>query len=330
MWLLRKLALPVSLLYALAVKLRNLAYDQGWLTSSSFKTPLICVGNLSVGGTGKTPMVELLLNMLGGKHKIAVLSRGYRRKTSGYLLATADSTAEEIGDEPMQIKQKFPATILAVDADRRRGIRKLEADFSPDLIILDDAYQHRRVKPSLNILLTAYGNLYSDDWYLPTGNLRDSPVQARRAQIVVVTKCPPGLSREEKSDITSKLNLQPGQKLFFSSLSYGDYMQGSPRPIKLEDLKGQALCLVSGIANPGPLLSYLQGKGLNPEHLEYRDHHFFTQKEIELFNSKPLLLTTEKDYMRLKGKVENLYYLPVSHQLMDDGMEELQAILSGL
>jgi len=178
MQLLRKIAFPISLIYALVVYTRNFLFDIGFLKGKSFKTPTVCVGNLSVGGTGKTPMVEYLIRMLQDSFEVAVLSRGYRRKSRGFVLATEDSKVEDLGDEPFQIKSKFPKIAVAVDADRCNGIKELEDSEHPDIILLDDAFQHRRVKPTFSILLTAFDYLYPNDWYLPTGNLRDSKKEA--------------------------------------------------------------------------------------------------------------------------------------------------------
>ena len=194
MLLLRKIAFPISMVYALVVYLRNFLFDVGILKEISFKTKTICIGNLSVGGTGKTPMIEYLIEMLGNSYKVAVLSRGYRRKSKGFILATPKSTVEKLGDEPYQIYSKYPEIVLAVDGDRCNGISNLENTLNLDVILLDDAFQHRKVRPHYSILLTAYDDLYINDWYLPTGNLRDAKKEAKRANIIVVTKCPNDLS----------------------------------------------------------------------------------------------------------------------------------------
>ncbi len=310
--LLRKIAFPFSLIYALVVVIRNFFYDKGFFSSISYKTPTICVGNLSVGGTGKTPMVEYLIRLLKG-HKTAVLSRGYKRKSKGFLLADSKSTVEDLGDEPFQMFRKFPKTTLAVDADRRNGITTLEKTIKPDIILLDDAFQHRKVSPNISILLTAFDKLYVDDWYLPTGDLRDSRLEAKRANLIIVTKCPKDLSNTEKEMVLKKLKPLPGQDVLFCSLKYSEVFKNSHESIGLSNLGEKKIALVTGIAQPKPLVQHLEGLGLQFQHFEYGDHHYFSEQEIARFKDFELVLTTEKDFARLKGKLENLYYLEVEH-----------------
>lgn len=329
--LLRKLAFPVSLVYGLVVYIRNFLFDTGILPSKTFKTPVICIGNLSVGGTGKTPMTEFLISSLQKTHNIGVLSRGYRRKSHGFVLASDTATVEELGDEPYQIHTKFPEITVAVDTDRQHGISELEKETKPDFIVLDDAFQHRKVTPRFSILLTAYGDIYSEDWYLPTGNLRDSKKAAKRADAIIVTKCPSTLKEAEYKVIREALNPAEHQQLLFSTLRYDENLRGVNGNIDLHDLKHRKVTLVTGIANPKPLVLYLEKKKIGFEHLAYKDHHYFTSKELELFNSKELILTTEKDFMRLKGKVQSLFYIPIAHDFLDGGEDVLiSAILNSL
>ncbi len=323
MQLLRKIAYPVSLVYGLVVYLRNYMYHNAVFTSNSFKTPTICVGNLSVGGTGKTPMVEFLVSHLKDTNKIAVLSRGYKRKSKGFIWADQNSSVEELGDEPYQIHTKFPKITVTVDADRSHGISMLEQKGDFDVILLDDAYQHRKVKPGFMILLTAYGHLYCDDWYLPTGNLRDNRREAKRADLIVVTKCPPNLEEGQQQHIKKKLKPTSKQRVVFSSLSYDQDLKGNEESKLLNDLKGKRVTLITGIANPEPLLSFMNDEQISVEHLSFRDHHFFSDKEITLFNEKDFIITTEKDYMRLKGKVNKLYYIAIQHEFIGDGKEKV-------
>lgn len=330
MQLLRKIAFPISLVYAAVVRLRNYLYDVGIFRGMTFDTPTVCVGNLSVGGTGKTPMIEYLAAKLQATRKIAVLSRGYGRKSKGFVLAGSNSTVMELGDEPFQIHAKFPELTVAVDADRRNGISILEAEVAPDLILLDDAYQHRRVKPSFSILLTAFDQLYCDDWYLPTGNLRDSRYASKRADIIVVTKCPSDLDLVGQKSIREKLRPLPNQKLLFSTLTYDQELKGAINPLSLEGLRTKKLTLVTGIARPRPLLDFLKGQGLTYEHLAFRDHHFFTEKEIHLLNTKEMVLTTEKDFVRLKGKVHSLCYIGIKHEFLGNGKKVLLESLAAL
>lgn len=258
-------------------------------------------------------MIEYLIRNFGRSHQIAVLSRGYRRKSKGFVLAASTSTVEELGDEPYQIHFKFPEVNVAVDADRRNGIVQLQKRVGPDLILLDDAFQHRKVKADLNILLTSFDCLYVDDWYLPTGNLRDGISQANRAQYVIVTKCPEALTVSEKERIKKKLDVQGTKTILFSYLKYDEELRADEASIRLQTLNGKRVTLITGIAKPEPLVHYLKSKGIAIDHMAFNDHHFFTSREISNFNTKKLLVTTEKDYVRLKGKVAHLYYLPIRH-----------------
>ncbi len=296
----------------------------GLLESKAYRTPVICVGNLSLGGTGKTPMIEYLIRMLKTNHRIAVLSRGYRRKSKGFVLADSHSNTEAMGDEPYQIHSKFPEISVAVDADRQEGIEILEKNIRPDVILLDDAFQHRKVNSGFNILLTAYGKLYASDWYLPTGTLRDGARQAKRAQLIVVTKCPPNLSQDDRKKIREVLKPKAHQKVLFSCLSYGVAIKNNGEAQILDYFKDRPLTLVTGIADPAPLISYLRHAGLNFEHARFNDHHYFSKNELEILRSKPLVMTTEKDYMRLKGKIEGLFYIPVAHSFLGNDAQVLE------
>ncbi len=275
------------------------------------------MGNLSIGGTGKTPMIEFLIHGLQDVYSVAVLSRGYKRKSKGFLLARKESTVAELGDEPFQIYRKFPDVAVAVDADRQNGMAHLEKDIVPDMVLLDDAYQHRKVTAGLYILLTAYGKLYVDDHYLPTGDLRDSRREARRAHIIIVTKCPPDISSEAREGIRKRLKPQPHQQVLFSYLDYDHTLVGVEGTQTLSFFE-EDTTVVTGIANPKPLLQYLTGQGLAYEHLEFGDHHFFTPNQLLKLNAKTKIITTEKDYVRLEGKVKNLYYLRIRHRFFDE------------
>ncbi|MGC1516733.1 MAG: tetraacyldisaccharide 4'-kinase [Maribacter sp.] len=320
---LRKLLFPISLVYAFIVFLRNRLYDAGVFTSTSFRTKTICVGNLSVGGTGKTPMIELLVRTLSPKYTVAVLSRGYKRKSTGFVLATPKTSVETLGDEPFQLAAKFPEIVVAVDADRRNGISRIQETLAPNVILLDDAFQHRKVKPGFNILLTAYNHLYIDDWALPTGNLRDLKGEADRANIIVVTKCPEVLSVTEQHNLIKRLKPKVHQKVLFSQISYDRMLKGENTDRLLHELKNEELTLVTGIANPALLIAFLKDEGITFDHLQFNDHHFFTYKEIDNLKQKRCILTTEKDYVRLKDDLSNLYYIEIKHQFMDDGQSIL-------
>jgi tetraacyldisaccharide 4'-kinase len=313
--LLRKLLFPFSILYGLITSIRNFLFDIGILKSYSFDLPIIAVGNLSVGGTGKTPQIEYLIRLLSDKYKIATLSRGYKRQSKGFILADANSNAATIGDEPFQFFQKFPSIQVAVDADRKNGIEQLLSQIEkPEIILLDDAFQHRKVKAGFYILLTSYGDLYSDDWMLPTGNLRESRSGADRANVIIVTKCPFNLSFEQQDDIRKRLKLWKNQELYFTFIAYDDCIYGENRKIKVEEIQLAAKVLVAGIAKPEPFFHYLQNS--NDICLSFPDNHNFTDKDIlEIKNlaQNKIIITTEKDYVRLKGSLpsEQLFYLPI-------------------
>ncbi|MEM1260476.1 MAG: tetraacyldisaccharide 4'-kinase [Bacteroidota bacterium] len=323
MGLLRKMAWPISMVYGVVVHCRNLLYDHQVLKSKNYKTPTVCVGNLSVGGTGKTPMIEFLISKLQKKYKLAVLSRGYKRNSKGFQLGTLHSTVEQLGDEPFQIQRKFPRIQVAVDADRQNGISVLQKLVGPDLILLDDAFQHRRVAPTFSILLTTYSNPFFKDRYLPTGDLRDTKRASRRADCIVVTKCPKNMEKSKEAFYTKRLKKSSDQIVLFSTLTYDDRLYGNPSLLKLNDLKEKHFTLVTGIANPSPLIHHLTENDLDFAYQKFPDHHQFSPSEIETLKKEPLLLTTEKDYGRFHDKIQNLYYIKVEHQFLEDGEREL-------
>ncbi len=315
MKLLRTILFPFVPLYYLITWFRNKCYDKGWKSSVAYDIPVICVGNLSVGGTGKTPTIEYLVRLLRPTYKIAVLSRGYKRKSKGFVIADENATAASIGDEPFQFYKKFKEIIVAVDANRNRGIEQLIDQKKPDVILLDDAFQHRKVKAGLNILLTTYQNLYTSDIVLPTGDLREPRSGSKRAQIIIVTKCPLSLTNNEKERIRNEIAPSEHQRVYFSSIVYADAIVGNDTTQRIETLKDERFTLVTGIANPKPLEDYLNIKGLNFEHLRFKDHHDFTDTDIKLLKSKQKILTTEKDYVRLSPKfkgLNTLFYLPIT------------------
>ena len=299
--------------------MRNYLYHINILKSVHFKTPTIVVGNLSVGGTGKTPQIEYLIDLLKNNYKIAVLSRGYKRKSKGFIIADGSLTAEIIGDEPFQIHLKFPEVIVCVDADRANGIKQLEQlENPPDVILLDDAFQHRKVRGGINIVLTTYDNLYVNDTILPTGNLREKASGANRAQAIIVTKCPENLSKGEQKQIIKKLHPKPEQSVFFTAIEYDNELKGISK-INLLNLETFEVLLVTGIANPIPLINYLKVRHINFKHLEYPDHHHFNLNDIAEINlaynllssTNKMILATEKDYVRIFGKLKNLYYISI-------------------
>lgn len=326
----RVLLLPLAGLYGGIVKLRNWLFDKKYLPSSTYHFPLITVGNLAVGGTGKSPMVEYMLDVLHRQFNLAVLSRGYKRKTKGYVLAGEYTTALELGDEPMQFHLKFPDVAVAVCEERAVGISYLLQDV-PGLqaIILDDAFQHREVVSGLNILLTEYANLYCDDFFLPTGDLRDEKKAAARAEIIIVTKCPPDLNPAQKDKIIRRLEPLPHQQVFFTYISYGIPYHIFNQRDEWHLTQRDEVLLVCGIANPAPLKEFLHDKVHSYQQLDYADHHIFSIDDLNEIQSKfnqisgrdKLILTTEKDAVRLlkfQQQLEQipLYVLPIRHNFL--------------
>ena len=323
----RIILFPVVPIYYLITWLRNWLYDIGIKSSQSYNFPVICVGNLSTGGTGKTPMIEYLIRLLKGQKSLATLSRGYKRKTNGFVLADDKANVDTIGDEPFQFYRKFDDIIVAVDADRQNGIATLRnIKPQPEVILLDDAFQHRKVKAGFNIMLTAYNNLYFKDWVLPTGNLREPRSGVKRADVIVVTKCDKDISEAEKQEISSKIKLTTQQKLFFSYVNYATKVISETQELDLDDLP--EFTLVTGIANAKPLVDFLNEKGLKFNHLEYSDHYNFKDSDIETISLNTLIVTTEKDFVRLsdnKKLKSKLYYLPI--QIKIDKPTEFNAAI---
>jgi tetraacyldisaccharide 4'-kinase len=329
----RILLFPFALLYWLVIGIRNWLFDKQILKTAEFGLPLVCVGNLSVGGTGKSPMVEYLVGRLKDDFKVATLSRGYKRKTKGYLLAGNNTTALDIGDEPMQFHLKFPAVPVAVGEERIEAIPQLLHDRpETEVIVLDDAFQHRSIKAGLNILLTEYSNLFTRDFYLPTGDLRDLKKSYKRAEIIIVTKCKPNLTEAEKQKLIREIKPLPHQHIFFTAIAYGElYHVISGRPASFSH--SAEILLVSGIANPRPLKKLLEEHSNIYHLLQYSDHHIFTIDDLneirkrfdELESDEKIILTTEKDAVRLQ-KFSNeigglpFFVIPVRHQfLFDEG-----------
>jgi len=322
MKLLRKIFFPFAVLYGFITSIRNFLFDKGILKSTSFAIPVIAVGNLSVGGTGKTPQIEYLIRLLSDKYKIATLSRGYKRKSEGFVLADKTSNAEILGDEPFQFYQKFPDIMVAVDANRTNGITQLlSQQEKPEIILLDDAYQHRKVKAGFYILLTSYDDLYADDFMLPTGNLRESRSGANRANIVIVTKCVKDLSDEKQAQIRLKLKLNGSQQLFFTFIDYDDAVYGQNGKLPVNEIKNEPKLLLAGIAKPTPFFDYLKNE--NDTCLTFPDHHHFSDADLQSIQDKAKnkkIITTEKDYVRLKDSklASQLYYLPIKSSFINN------------
>lgn len=322
MKLLRILLFPFAVLYDVITRVRNWCFDVGFLKSTSFDIPIIAVGNLSVGGTGKSPQIEYLIRLLKEDYKIAVLSRGYKRKTTGFQIVNDTHAAADVGDEPLQFYKRFKKdVIVAVDADRTNGIQQLLLTKNPpEVVLLDDAFQHRKVTAKSYILLTKFNDLFSDDFLLPTGTLRESKSGAKRASVIIVTKCPENLSKEAQYKIIKKIQPTASQKVFFTTISYDENLKGT-QEITISELKNKDVLLVTGIANPTPLEEYLKKEKINFKHLNFPDHHNFSDQDIEKIKKtspQKIIVTTEKDYMRLENKLENVVYISIKSVFLNE------------
>ncbi|SMO34118.1 tetraacyldisaccharide 4'-kinase [Solitalea koreensis] len=331
---LRLLLYPFSLIYGLLVMLRNKLYDLGFFKSNQFDLPIIVVGNLEVGGAGKTPMIEYLVRLLADKKKVATLSRGYGRKTSGFILASKESTSSQIGDEPKQLNVKFKDISVAVSENRVKGIEQLKNDHQ--VILLDDAFQHRRVKAGLTVLLIDYHRVFEPWVLLPAGNLREPKSGMKRADIIVVTKAPKIFSPLDQRIIENRIRPFPGQQIYYSYINYAELelldSNSSESWVLSAINKKTQIVLLTGIAKTGPLIDFLEQYSKNITHLEFGDHHRFTKGDIEKLSDaysaipggNKLIITTEKDAMRLQepqlqNEIINLpiHYLPIRAEICD-------------
>lgn len=321
---LRKILFPLAFLYWLITFIRNWLYDKGIFKSYSFNVPIIAVGNLSVGGTGKTPQIEYLIRLLSDKYKVAVLSRGYKRTSEGFILADENATASSIGDEPFQFFLKFPNIQVAVDANRKNGIENLlQLPNKPDVILLDDAFQHRKVKAGFYILLTAYDDLFCDDYILPFGNLREPSSGKKRADMIIVTKCPNDLSELAQQKIKEKLKEK--QPVFFTTIQYDDYVFGNDSQLLVSEIQSESKVLVAGIAKPKLFFDFLQSE--KDDTLVFPDHHHFSKQDCEQILAKAngrKIITTEKDFVRLNGLLpkSQLFYLPIKSTFLNTNIDK--------
>lgn len=335
----RILLAPIALLFGFAVKVRNLLFDYKILKSKDVGRHTICVGNLTVGGTGKTPHVEYLVNLLSPKYRIATLSRGYKRKTKGFRYADSDSTAELVGDEPLQMKTKFPDITVAVDGNRFRGATRIINDFPhTEVILLDDAYQHRYIKPGFSILLVDFNNLITRDHFLPFGRLRDSVKEKSRADIIIVTKCPKSIKPIDQRVITKEIGPFPYQSIFFSNFDYG-----KPIPVfghidnELSITKTTKSMAIAGIANPLPFFDHIHETTTLVQKNAFPDHYPFSEKKIKaIFESfsniegqNKAIFTTEKDAVRIRSFSNlddeikrSIFYVPIEVNFRGDTMAD--------
>lgn len=310
---LKLLLYPLALIYGAIVWLRNRMYDTGMSSSIKFAPPVITIGNLSTGGTGKTPHVEYLIKRLQDRYRVATMSRGYKRSTQGFLMADAQTNALRIGDEPMQYHLKFPEAVVTVAEERATGIPQLlQKRPDIDVILLDDAYQHRSVKAGKNILITDYTKPFYKDYVLPFGTLREGRSSYKRADFIIVSKCPPQLSLQEAQSIELQINKQEHQNIYFSSIRYEkpyNFLTNAPA-----DLAGTNTVLVTGIARPEPLTEHLKGIANDVHNLSYPDHHYFGSQDLEEIKAaydnwqvgNMVIATTEKDAARLHLHLEKI------------------------
>lgn len=332
MFALRKILFPIAIIYGLITRIRNYAYDLQIYKSYRAEIPVIAVGNLSVGGTGKTPQIEYLIRLLSQQHKIATLSRGYKRKSKGFVLANATTKMEDIGDEPFQFLSKFKQISVAVDANRVNGITQLlKLTPKPEVILLDDAYQHRKVTADAYILLTAYGDLFTDDYILPMGNLRESRSGANRSTVVVVTKCPALISEVQQKKIQQQIQKYTSSPVFFTTIAYDDFAFSANDTQQITDLQKESCLIVAGIAKPKLFFNFFKKKNSLNDYMTFADHHHFSSKDVDTIITKANgrnIITTEKDYTRLNGLLpENqLYYLPIKAQFLNNEKEFQQIV----
>lgn len=330
---------PLSVLYGIVVYFRNRMYDLNMIKSKEFDVPVISIGNITVGGTGKTPHVEYLVNLLSQSFNVATLSRGYKRKTRGFRYVKVDSTVSDVGDEPLQIKRKFPEVTVSVCEKRVEGTQKLlnsKNNASPDVVILDDAFQHRRISPGINILLIDFNRQIKEDHLLPYGRMREGAAQMRRANIIVFTKCPDEITPITRRILMKDVDLKPYQKLFFTSLEYEplrSVFSGQDLDKEFYEKRSCSVLLVTGIASPLLIRRYIEKFTSNIELLSYPDHHNFSKGDMEIISKSfeklegknKIVVTTEKDAMRLKDRkdlsqefMDVLYYLPVKVKFVEE------------
>ena len=330
----RILLLPISLLYHIVLTIRHKLYDWHILRTTRFEKPVICVGNLNLGGTGKTPHTEYIVKLLKDSYRVATLSRGYGRKTKGFKLAESTSTYEDLGDEPLQYFRKFPEIQVAVDEDRVDGVRKLlENKNRPEAILLDDAFQHRSIQAGLNILLTEYQHLYCDDFLIPAGTLRDVKSAAKRAHIIVVSKSPKDLNKSAQTAIKAKLKPQEHQKMFFSYLEYAPLQPLNEAAKAISIVDADSVLAFCGIANPRPFIEELKKQLKTVDFLQFADHHTYLDDDVKailkrfesLGDKKKIIVTTEKDAARLTNSPylcqferAPLYVLPISMRFHEE------------
>ncbi|MFD1769285.1 tetraacyldisaccharide 4'-kinase [Sphingobacterium suaedae] len=332
----RWLLFPFTLLYASIVWFRNRLFDVGWIKSTSFDIPVVIIGNLAVGGTGKSPMTEYILRILNNAVSVAVLSRGYGRKTKGFRWVKVSNNATEVGDEPLQIKRKFPDTPVAVCEDRVFAVKQLEKNHHA--VLLDDAFQHRALRPSYSILLFDYQSLLGPIIPLPTGNFRDLLKESRRADIIVVTKCPNNIDPTSLLHIKTRLEKHTAATIFYANITYMPIRNGAGEIISADQLSKMDVLAVTGIANPSPMLRFLEPKVRQLKHISFPDHHSFStadlqridQTFVQIDSEHKMIVTTEKDYQRLPEsflKKLPIYILPIEQRVLFGQSEQFEQLI---
>jgi len=340
---------PLSIIYRFITDIRNTLFDTGILHSEEFSIPVICVGNITAGGTGKTPHTEYLADLLRKEYNVAILSRGYKRKSSGFRIAGISSTVKEIGDEPLQISRKFSDIIVAVDSNRRNGIKTILIQYpGTHVIIMDDGFQHRWVKPGFSILITDFNRLLTRDYLIPYGRLRENRNNRKRARVIIVSKTHPQITKSEMTQITGELKCHQGQKLLFTSISYNNLIplfenrNSKEYNLKGSEAKNNGAVLITGIAVPHSLKLFLETYFSEIIHLGFPDHHYFSQRDIErikdawtgLRSDENILITTEKDAVRLREftNIEDsikraFYYIPVKVDFLKNDKQEFDNLI---
>jgi len=341
----RILLFPITLIYGFVIAIRNYCYDQNWIKSRSFDLPIISVGNIAVGGSGKTPMADYLIRLLKKDYELALLSRGYGRKKSGFLIVQEDCSSDEIGDEPLQYKLNHSDILVAVSENRVKGVEQIKDQVK--VIILDDAYQHRAIKPGFSILLFDYNSVFKKDYFLPSGNLREPISNLNRADIIVVTKTDKFFSPMERRRVEAKLPIRNNQKVFYSYIIYGELKilghKNSETVFTLADIdKKTRIILFTGIAHPKTLHNFLSEKTKLITHFAFSDHHNYSMRNLNKIKAgfeketetKKIIITTEKDAMRLLGdkykkflEEYSVYYLPIQAEMNEHDKTQFDTLL---
>lgn len=329
MSVIRFLVFPLSIIFKFVTDIRNKLYDCNFLKSEKINVPVISVGNLSTGGTGKTPLVDFIIYNLKRDYNISVLSRGYNRKSKGFIEIKNSDNPSLVGDEPFLIKSNHSEVPVFACEDRVEGAKKIISENNTNLILLDDAFQHRKISRNLDIVLTDYNNLFYKDYLLPYGNLRESRNNINRADVIIVTKCPLDFNKADAIKIKNQINPKKTQSLFFSQIKYSEKLFGF-KELSFKSIRNSKLTLVTGIANSQPLKEYLKKNNVNFDHFDYPDHYNYSRKDVNKIlatTKNNIILTTKKDYYKLSQfKIDNLLYIDIKVEFLDGKQEFLSTI----